>query len=72
LTGPTTTVTSTTTLTGPTTTVTSTATATQTTTSTVTNTSSVIPGWAYGAMAALLLIGLAVGYVVKRPPARPS
>jgi hypothetical protein len=33
----------------------------------VTNTSSVIPDWAYGAMVVLLLVGLAIGYLVTRP-----
>jgi hypothetical protein len=38
----------------------------------VTQTSSTIPSWAYGAMVLLLLIGLAIGYVVKRPPVKQS
>jgi cobalamin biosynthesis Mg chelatase CobN len=42
----------------------------QTVTSTVTQTSSVIPDWAYGAMVVLLLAGVAVGYVVKGSSAR--
>ena len=59
------------TVTGPTTTVTGpTSTATQTTTSTVTQTTSSIPDWAYGVMVFLLLAGLAIGYVVKRPTTR--
>jgi hypothetical protein len=41
---------------------------TQTVTSTTTVTNSSVPGWAYGGMAALLVAGLAVGYVIKRPP----
>jgi DNA-binding beta-propeller fold protein YncE len=77
----TTTVTSTHTVTGPTTTVTgpsttvtspSTTTATQTSTSTVTQTSSVVPGWAYGAMVVLLIAGLVIGYSVKRPSTRQT
>jgi hypothetical protein len=48
-----------TTMTGPT--------STTTTTSTVTKTNSVVPTWAYGIMAVLLIAGLAVGYVVRRP-----
>jgi cobalamin biosynthesis Mg chelatase CobN len=48
-----------TTMTGPT--------STTTTTSTVTKTNSVVPTWAYGIMAVLLIVGLAVGYVVRRP-----
>jgi uncharacterized membrane-anchored protein YhcB (DUF1043 family) len=36
----------------------------------VTQTTSVIPSWAYAAMAVLLLAGLAIGYVVKRPSAK--
>jgi protein-S-isoprenylcysteine O-methyltransferase Ste14 len=40
---------------------------TVTTTSTVTQTTSSIPSWAYGLMVVLLLLGLAIGYVVKRP-----
>jgi hypothetical protein len=72
------TMTSTQTVTGPASTITATQTATQTitgpastvtntATSTVTQTTSVIPDWAYGVMAVLLLAGLAIGYVVKRP-----
>ncbi|MGA2664358.1 MAG: hypothetical protein ABSF83_05385 [Nitrososphaerales archaeon] len=49
-----------------------TSTATQISTSTVTQTNSAIPSWAYAAMAILLLAGLAVGYVVKRPPTRQN
>jgi hypothetical protein len=33
----------------------------------MTQTTSTTPGWAYGAMVLLLLIGLAIGYIVKRP-----
>jgi hypothetical protein len=44
-----------------------TVTSTGTATSTATNSSSAIPDWAYGLMAVLLLIGLAIGYVVRRP-----
>jgi hypothetical protein len=80
VTGPTTTVSGpTSTVTGPTTTLTSTATTTaapvtftNTSTSTVTQTTSAIPGWAYAAMVVLLLIGLAIGYVVKRPSVKQS
>ena len=46
------------TVTGPTTTVTSTQTVTLST----------IPTWAYATMAAFLIAGVAVGYVLKRPP----
>jgi protein-S-isoprenylcysteine O-methyltransferase Ste14 len=49
-----------------------TSTATQTATSTVTQTNSTTPGWAYGVMVVLLLAGLAIGYVVKRPRAKGS
>jgi hypothetical protein len=45
---------------------------TVTSTSTVTQTTSAIPGWAYGLMVVLLLIGLAIGYVVKRPSIKQS
>jgi hypothetical protein len=38
----------------------------------VTQTNSVIPGWAYGLMAVLLVAGLAIGYVLKRPSAPRS
>lgn len=48
------------------------ATVTQTATSTVTQTTSAIPDWAYGLMVVLLLAGLAIGYVVKRPQTRGS
>jgi hypothetical protein len=81
VTGPVSIVTSTATTTAPPTTVTSTAppstrTSTQTTTQTATTTvmqkTSSIPGWAYGVMVLLLLIGLAIGYVVKRPPVKQS
>jgi high-affinity Fe2+/Pb2+ permease len=41
---------------------------TATTTSTTTTTT--VPGWAYGVMVVLLLAGLAIGYVVKRPTTR--
>jgi len=54
------------TVTGPGSTVTNTA------TSTVTQTTSAIPGWAYGVMVVLLLVGLAIGYVVKRPSIEQS
>jgi cobalamin biosynthesis Mg chelatase CobN len=54
------------TVTGPASTVTNTA------TSTVTQTTSAIPGWAYGVMVVLLLVGLAIGYVVKRPSIKQS
>lgn len=46
-------------------------TSTTTTTSMVTETSSVVPTWTYGVMFALLIVGLAIGYVVKRPPSKP-
>jgi hypothetical protein len=81
VTGPASTTTSTVTTTAPPTTVTSTAppstrTSTQTTTqtaiSTVTQTTSTTPGWAYGAMVLLLLIGLAIGYIVKRPSVKQT
>jgi hypothetical protein len=38
----------------------------------VTQTTSTTPGWAYGAMVILFLVGLAIGYVVKRPQTRGS
>jgi len=57
--GPVTTISSVSTVPGPVTTVTSVSTTTTTSTST--------PVWAYGMMVLLLAIGLAVGYVVKRP-----
>lgn len=41
------------------------------TTSMVTETNSVVPTWAYGVMFALLIVGLAIGYVVRRPPSKP-
>ncbi len=65
----TTTITATTsqTLTGPTTSVTNTETATQTVTSTTTQISSSVPSSAYATMAVLLIAGLAIGYVIKRP-----
>ena len=54
-----------------TTTTSSASSASTTTTPTVaTETSSVVPIWAYGAMAALLIAGLAIGYVIRRPPRR--
>ena len=75
VTGPTTTTTATTTAVV-TSTQTSTATAppsTVTSTSTVTQTTSSIPGWAYAVMAVLLILGLAIGYVVKNVVAsRPA
>jgi hypothetical protein len=40
---------------------------TQTVTSTTTQTSSSVPTWAYATMAVLLIAGLAVGYIIKRP-----
>jgi hypothetical protein len=43
---------------------TQTETQTLTQTSTVTNSSGGVPGWAYGVMVVLLIVGLAVGYVV--------
>ncbi len=46
---------------------TQTATTTRTTTSTTTQISSSVPTWAYAAMAILLIVGLAVGYIVRRP-----
>ncbi|MGA2664737.1 MAG: hypothetical protein ABSF83_07320 [Nitrososphaerales archaeon] len=67
-TAPPSTVTSTATTTAPASTLTSTA--TQVSTSTVTQTTSGVPDWIYGAMAVLLLAGLAAGYVLKRPPTR--
>jgi protein-S-isoprenylcysteine O-methyltransferase Ste14 len=48
----------------------STVTSTSTRISTLTQTSSSIPEWAYGVMAVLLIVGLAIGYVVKRPSAK--
>ncbi len=50
-----------TTITGPT------STTTATTTSIVTETNSVVPTWAYGVMAVLLIVGLAIGYVIRKP-----
>jgi len=41
-------------------------------TSMVTTTTSVVPDWSYGVMVVLLLLGLAIGYVVKRPSAKQS
>jgi len=46
-------------------------TSTTTTTSIVTETNSVVPTWAYGVMFVLLIVGLAIGYVVRRPPSKP-
>jgi protein-S-isoprenylcysteine O-methyltransferase Ste14 len=43
---------------------------TNTATSTVTQTTSVIPDWAYAVMVFLLLAGLAIGYVVMRSSGR--
>lgn len=60
----TTTMTVPTTITGPT----STATATQTVTLTTTQSSSSVPTWAYATMVVLLIVGLVVGYFIKRPP----
>jgi len=60
------TTTTTTTVTRP---VTTTVTTTQTATSTTTRSSSSVPTWAYAAMAVLLIVGLAVGYIVRRPSA---
>ena len=54
------TVSSTQTVTGPTSVLTS----TQTIVSTMTQTTSSVPSWAYGAMIALLIIGLALGYLL--------
>jgi len=68
--GPTSTLTSTST--APSSTITHTQTTTQTATTTLVQTTSIIPDWAYGVMAILLILGLAVGYVVKRPPTRPG
>jgi hypothetical protein len=48
------------------------STVTSTSITTLTQTSSSIPAWAYGVMAVLLIAGLAIGYVVKRPAAKPS
>jgi len=62
-----TTVTSTATTTAPPATVTQTA--TTTTVSTTTATTSTVPALAYGAMVVLLVVGLAVGYVLKKAPA---
>jgi cobalamin biosynthesis Mg chelatase CobN len=62
----------TTTLTGPTETITgpaSTTTTTQIVTSTTTQSSSSAPTWAYAIMGVLLIVGLAVGYTIKRPSA---
>ena len=73
VTGAASTVTSTATTTVPPTTLTHTQTTTQTATSTVTQKTSSIPGWAYGVMAVLLILGLAIGYVVKNlVPNRPA
>jgi hypothetical protein len=63
---------------GPTTTVAG-PTSTVTTTSEVTMTNSVVPSWAYGAMVALPIVGLAIGLIVslamgkvfRRPPSHP-
>ncbi len=70
------TVTDTTTSTVPTTqtvtqndTSTTTQTSTQTATQTLTTTVASIPLWAYGLMGLLLLGGLALGYLIRRPPA---
>jgi uncharacterized protein HemX len=68
MTGPTTTAT----VTAPPTTLTSTETTTQTATNTLTQTTTTAPDWAYGAMVLLLLIGLAIGYVVKRPSVKQT
>lgn len=47
---------------------TTTATTTQTTTSTTTKAcATCLPTWAYAAMVVLLIVGLAVGYIVKGP-----
>jgi predicted GH43/DUF377 family glycosyl hydrolase len=54
------------TVTGPTTTVTSTQTVGYY--PPTTPISSSVPTWAYAVMAVLLVVGLAVGYVIKRPP----
>jgi len=59
----TTTMTTTQTVTGPGTT----ATTTQTVTSTTTQNTSSVPAWAYATMAVLIIVGLAIGYIVKRP-----
>jgi cobalamin biosynthesis Mg chelatase CobN len=61
-----------TTITGPTETITgptSTTATTQTVTSTTSQSSSSVPTWAYATMVVLLIVGVAVGYVVKRPSA---
>jgi phospholipase C len=66
-----TTLTYTKTVTGPTTTVTgptTTRTSTQVVPLNVTENTSAVPAWVYATMALLLIIGLSVGYVVKRPP----
>ncbi len=53
-------------------TTTTTSTATQTVISTTTQTSSSVPSWAYAAMVVLLIAGLAVGYMIKRPSVSKS
>jgi len=42
-------------------------TSTTTTTSLVIKTNSILPTWAYGIMAVLLIVGVAVGYIIRRP-----
>jgi hypothetical protein len=49
-----------------------TLTTTQTATSTTTRSSSSVPTWAYATMALLLIVGLAVGYIIKRPSVSKS
>lgn len=51
-------------------TVVSTTTVLSSATTTITKTSSSVPTWGYGAMAAMLLVGIGVGFVIKKPPAK--
>jgi high-affinity Fe2+/Pb2+ permease len=41
-------------------------------TTTTSQSTSSIPGWAYGAMVVLLLVGLAIGYGIRRTTAKPE
>lgn len=65
----TTTQTTTTTVTQPVTGPGTTVTTTRNVTSTVTQDTSSVPTWAYATMVVLLIVGLAVGYIVRRPRA---